>query len=140
MIHYTTLHYTTLHYTTVISSLRDSRRPVAYGDLSFQCFGGISIGAQQVLLCKDTTVFGGGTTISEADPGSIGSKTQWAEAMATEAMEMSDAIGFLNEEFPIRSLAEVLCEAVGNYKYGKRVEVPPAEARAVLLEAMGDGL
>jgi len=64
-------------------------------------------------------------------------ETQWAELMSSQAMKMDDALKFLNEDFPIRSLGEMLCEAVGYYKHAKWVEVPTDEARNILLETMG---
>jgi hypothetical protein len=66
-----------------------------------------------------------------------GNETQWAMMMTGKAMDSKEALKFLSEEFPIRSLEEVLCEAVGYYKSGKWIEVTPKEARAVLLDKMG---
>ncbi|MCL2426495.1 MAG: hypothetical protein FWD05_09180 [Oscillospiraceae bacterium] len=65
-----------------------------------------------------------------------GNETRWAELMMSEAMDMEEAVNFLKEEFPIRTLAEVLCEAVGYYLYNKRIEVTPDDARHVLLEKL----
>jgi len=66
-----------------------------------------------------------------------GTETQWAELMSSKAMEMNEALKFLNEDFPIRSLSEMLCEAAGYYKHGKWIEVPQDEARDILLTTMG---
>jgi hypothetical protein len=66
-----------------------------------------------------------------------GNETQWAMMMTGKAMDSKDALKFLSEEFPIRSLEEVLCETVGYYKCGKWIEVPPSEARTVLIDTMG---
>jgi len=64
-------------------------------------------------------------------------ETRWAELMSRQAMKMDDALKYLNEDFPIRSLSEMLCEAVGYYKHGKWIEVPTDEAKSVLLDTMG---
>jgi hypothetical protein len=66
-----------------------------------------------------------------------GHETQWAMMMTGKAMDSEDALKFLSEDFPIRSLEEILCETVGYYRCGKWVEVTPTEARSVLLEKMG---
>jgi len=81
----------------------------------------------------------GDSIMDENSKNEVGVETRWAGFMSTEAMEIEDALKFLNEDFPIRSLGETLREAVGFYKHGKWVEVPTDEARSVLLETMGKG-
>jgi len=75
--------------------------------------------------------------MSDCNSYKLGVETQWAELMSNQAMKMDDALKFLNEDFPIRSLSEMLCEAVGYYKHGRWLEVSPDEARNILLETMG---
>jgi len=66
-----------------------------------------------------------------------GNETQWAMMMTGKAMDETEALSFLSEDFPVRSLEEVLREAVGYSKCGEWIEVTPEEARAVLIEKMG---
>jgi len=75
--------------------------------------------------------------MSKHDIYDKGNETQWAELMTCEAMRLNDALKFLNEDFPIRSLQEVLCETVGYFLNGKWEEVTIEEARKVLLNKIG---
>jgi len=49
--------------------------------------------------------------------------------MTGKAMDSEEALKFLSEDFPIRSLEEILCETVGYYRCGKWVEVTPTARR-----------
>ena len=57
---------------------------------------------------------------------------------AVKALSLEDALKPFNDGFPIRTIDEVICEAVGYSLRKEWCKVTPTEAEAVLQEKMGD--
>ena len=69
-----------------------------------------------------------------------GGATDNAVKGISNAMKLEDALKFMKENFKIRTIDEIICEAVGKLLHNKMIEVPHEEARLILKQKLEPGL